>query len=162
MIMTITCSPGKKTESRLLKDSSSDGFTIVETLISIIILTIVLTGGIAIYFNTEAISTMTAHKKIATEIVNLRMEELRMMTYTDFNNQYTLASPAGPRNFNDPNVSPDPALTVGRIPATRTIIVAEDANKCPLSDHKLVGVQVSWTETTLSPRMAGVETCFTP
>lgn len=55
----------------------SAGFTIIEALLSMIILAIVITAGASIFFYAQRIQTVAEHKKIATEIATAEMEDLR-------------------------------------------------------------------------------------
>jgi len=57
-----------------------NGSTLIEILVSMIIMAITLLGGIALYFNASEIQKMAVHKKMATELANSRMEELRSMS----------------------------------------------------------------------------------
>ena len=125
---------------------SLGGFTIIETLISILLLAITLAGGLSIYFNADRIVTLVAHKKIAVEIANSRMEELRRLDYGVFKSTYGPTTPPPfVRVIPDPNVLPDPPLTVGDIAATRTITV-EYVPHVPSPDYMEVRVKVSWME----------------
>ncbi|MCK5013962.1 MAG: type II secretion system protein [Candidatus Omnitrophica bacterium] len=127
------------------RKSSLGGFTVIETLISILLLAITLAGGLSIYFNADRIVTLVGHKKIAVEIANSRMEELRRLDYGVFKSTYTLADPTVAQVFPDPNISPDPPLTVGDIAATRAITVEYVPHVDP-PDYMEVRVKVSWTE----------------
>ena len=72
------------------------GTTLIEVLVSMIIVAITAMGGIALYFNSAELKSMSVHKKMAIEIASSQMEEFRDMAYTD------------------------PALNVGRGPAYGT------------------------------------------
>ncbi|MBN1869046.1 MAG: hypothetical protein JW847_00500 [Candidatus Omnitrophica bacterium] len=139
-----------------MKNLSSGGFTVIETIIAILVFAIALLGGIAVYFNAARISTMAVHKKIATEVVNARMEELRGMDYAAFSSTY-------PPGFYD-DTPASPTLTLKGIPATRSITVTYDTSKCPVSVHSLVKVSVTWTEANQASARPPVslETCFAP
>jgi len=58
----------------------SDGSTLIEILVSMIIMTITVLGGMALYFNASELQKMAMHKKMATELANSQMEKLRTMS----------------------------------------------------------------------------------
>jgi len=57
------------------------GFTLVEVLLSIVILSILLCGAISMYFYSGEIQSMATHKKIAAELANSKMEEIKREGY---------------------------------------------------------------------------------
>ena len=126
---------------------AESGFTIVEALIAIILFTITLAGGMSIYLHGNRIVALSTHKRIAVEIANLRMEELRAMSYTAFNTAFPVSNPLVPEVFTDANPP-----TIGQMTAARTITVT---NVPPVAtpDYKEVEVNVSWTEANhVDPR----------
>ena len=64
----------------MLKISKNQGMTLVETLVSLVIIVIIALGGMALHFNTFEIKAMSQHKKIAMELANTRMEKYRTGT----------------------------------------------------------------------------------
>ena len=62
--------------------NSQGGFTLAEALISILLLAIVLAGGTGFYFNSTDVMTMAMHKKIAMEMANQAMEQIKDGGYT--------------------------------------------------------------------------------
>jgi len=56
-----------------------NGSSLIEILVSMLIMTITILGGMALYFNASELQKMAIHKKMATEIANSKMEELRTM-----------------------------------------------------------------------------------
>ena len=138
----------KRSKHLPLKNLSSDGFTIIETLISIVLLAITLTGGISIYFYSDRVVTLMGHKKMAAEIANSRMEELRELDYSVFSSTY------------DPTNSPfEDSVMVGGISATRKITTAHSNP----SGYMEVKVNVSWTEAGLTqPRDFEITTFIVP
>ena len=60
--------------------SNQRGSTLIEILVSMIIMTITLLGGIALYFNASEIQKMAIHKKMATELASTKMEKYRDKT----------------------------------------------------------------------------------
>ena len=116
------------------------GFTIVEALISIILFTITLAGGLAIYVNADRIVTLTTHKRLAVEFANLRMEELRAMNYAAFGTAFPVSNPAAPKTFVDPSQP-----SVGDFTAARTITVTH-VPPVATPEYKEVAVKVTWSE----------------
>jgi len=77
---------GRAIKQRLHKEIMMDrickqgGSTLIEILVSMVIMAISVLGGIALYFNASELQKMAMHKKMATELANSRMEELRTMS----------------------------------------------------------------------------------
>jgi prepilin-type N-terminal cleavage/methylation domain-containing protein len=59
------------------------GLTIIECLLSIIILAIMLTAGMAFYFYAQAGSRWSVNKRIAIEMASAELESIKNMAYTD-------------------------------------------------------------------------------
>ncbi len=114
-----------KTKNNL---SSEQGFTILETIISIIILAIVLSGGIAIYTNATTIMTIAMHKKIAMEMANQVIEKLKEAGYNDAlladtGGSWTPADPGTTITFGDFSVNMQRRITNVGAPANKTVEV---------------------------------------
>ena len=62
--------------------TNNSGFTIIETLISIILLVIIMTGGTAMTFNTDRLLGWVKHKRLATELVNSKLEEIKALGFS--------------------------------------------------------------------------------
>ena len=60
--------------------SNQRGSTLIEILVSMIIMAITLLGGLALYFNASEIQKMAIHKKMATEVASTKMEKYRDKT----------------------------------------------------------------------------------
>lgn len=56
---------------------NNQGTTLIEVLISIILVAITTLGGIALYFNATELQSIVFHKKMAIELANSKMEECR-------------------------------------------------------------------------------------
>ena len=156
--MPIYSEAGNITERRRRKRLSSGGFTIVETLIAILIFAITLMGSIAVYFNTSKLSAMATHKKVASEIASAKMEEIRAMDATEYATNYNLASPPGPEDFSETG----PAI-VGQTASNITVRVSDNGTFCPQSGYQKVKVIVSWQEAFQGfPREVQVASCIKP
>jgi len=59
------------------------GLTIIECLISIIILAIILTAGMAFYFNAQASMRWSINKRIAVEIAGAELESIKNRDYAN-------------------------------------------------------------------------------
>jgi prepilin-type N-terminal cleavage/methylation domain-containing protein len=105
------------------------GMTLVENLVSMMLLTIVLTTGMSFFFGANKMTTLVVHKKMATELVNTKMEDLRRVAYSSV---ITAAAE---------NVS------VGALTGQRTVVVTDvDDPVGAGTDYKEVRVGVSWVE----------------
>ena len=61
------------------------GFTIVEALISILILAIAMAAGMMLYFTADEHSALGLHKKMATEMASKTMEDLVNRSFNSLN-----------------------------------------------------------------------------
>lgn len=128
---------------------ATEGFTIVETLIAMVIFTIVLTGGIALYYNTSKVSMLAVHKKMATEIINAKMEEIKLSP-DDF------YSATGPFNITTPS-------KLGELALAWQGTVTDDGTFCPATGYQRVNLVLSWQETFQSfPRTIQLVNCVKP
>lgn len=57
-----------------------NGSTLIEILVSMLIVTITVLGGLALSFNASELQKMAVHKKMATELANTTMEKYRDKT----------------------------------------------------------------------------------
>ena len=112
---------------------NKSGLTLVEVLISILILSILLAGGLSFYFNSSEFMGLAMHKKMALELANEKMEECkRVITLTALDAM-----------DNNPNPGPE-TINVGGLSATRTVDVSDPGNG--EVGYRLVNVNVIWTE----------------
>jgi hypothetical protein len=70
--------------------------TIVECLVSIVILAVILTAGMAFYFNSQIVMRGAIHKRIAVEMASAELEIIKNMDYTEL-------IPPPPQPTLDPN-----------------------------------------------------------
>ena len=99
----------------------------MEIMVSILLLAITLTGGIALYHNAEKLMALMVHKKVAMELADERMEEIRNTRYSNLT--------VGERTEND--------LTVTGLRASRRTSITEPES---MPNLKQVRVRVDWTE----------------
>src|SRR5262245_50589486 len=109
------------------------GFGLIESLVSLLLLSIVMVAGMAFYTHCDEQLGMAMHKKMATEIANCKMEDLKRNGYGSL--------PA----VGTPVVE---TITVGQLAATRTTTVTDkdDPAGGTTPDYKEVKVRVNWTE----------------
>jgi len=113
------------------------GLTIIECLLSILILAIMLTAGMAFYFNAQASMRWSVHKRIALEMASAELENIK-------NNGYaTLPNPApagglwqGPLTVQLVNLSGQKDIYVFDV----------DINGDGSTDFKQVRVIISWQD----------------
>ena len=60
----------------------SGGFTLLEILVSMLLLAVTLVGGMALYHNAEQIMALMVHKKVAMELANEKMEDIRNTSFS--------------------------------------------------------------------------------
>jgi len=106
---------------------NKSGFTLIEIIISILLLAITLAGGMALYFNANKIMALMVHKKAAMELADKKMEDLRDASY--------VLLVVGETSESD--------LKVAGLNATRTVTVAVPN---PNSTYKQVTIEVNWKE----------------
>ena len=125
-----------------MKIISQKGMTLVEVLISILLLSIVLAGGISFYSNSTSVMTTAMNKKIAMEMATQAMEQMRDAGYSALPNCVTsptlcgawLPNPATAVTFNNGNFS---------FSAQQQRRVADIDGTSPNSNKK-VEIQVCW------------------
>ena len=118
---------------------NKEGYTLIESLMCMIMISIAAFGGIAIYYYASELQTMVMHKKIVTELANKTMEEVRATAYSTLTAGVTTSN-----------------VTVGGISATTsdghgmtvTVTNVDDPVGGTNPDYKQVQVDVAWREAT--------------
>ena len=122
--------------------SNNKGMTLAEVLISLLLLAIVLTGGMGFYFNADEAIALVTHKKFATEIANLTLEDLKRGGYPNL-------PPSGPGISTALTDTDDPLHIIKNLSATKTVTVTDIDDPVggtnPV-DYKKVEVIVTWSE----------------
>lgn len=118
------------------------GLTIIECLFSIIILAIMLTAGMALYFYAQAGFRWSVHKRIAIEMASAEMESIKNMLYTD------LPNPASTALW----VDHEP-VNIGNLNGCyKNVYVTGDAT----TGYKQVRVEVNWQDPAKSASQQSV------
>lgn len=108
------------------------GLTIIECLVSMIILATMLTAGMAFYFNAQASMRGSIHKRIAVEMAGAEMESLKNSGYASI----TLG------------VWPQSNISIGNLTGQRDVDVTD------MSGYKKVRVVVSWDDPRKNSRQS--------
>ena len=122
------------------------GFTVVESLIAILLLGIVFAGGMAFYFQANALYFSGLNARLAASIASSRMEVCRNAGFA--------ALPGGdcPAETNAPLTSGPLAVLAG----TRTVAVSA------VGTVKLVAVTISWNDPARGARSVSLQTYMGP
>jgi len=115
---------------------NSRGFTLIESLISILLLSICLAGGIKLYFYADQLSALSIHKRVANEMINSRIEDLRNSSYNSITTTGTAVSIT--------------TINVGGLSANEFVTVRlVDQTGQPITPYafKEVTVRVNWSES---------------
>jgi len=105
------------------------GFTLIENLVSMALLVLALTTGMALFHNAGQVGTLVVHKKYVAEMVNAKIEAIRQQSYA------TIASVAAQD------------IVVDGLDAQMTVAVTEiDDPAGGAKDYKEVDVGITWTE----------------
>lgn len=109
------------------------GFTIAECLISLLLLTVILVGGMAFYFYSTEYLSFATHRRMVTELANAEAEDIRNDGFA------SLPDPV-------PNglwlARSQEAVTIGSLSGTKDVYVFD----VPGVGYKQVEVRISWNE----------------
>jgi len=112
--------------------NNKHGTTLIEILISIILVAITTLGGIALFFNASQLQGIVRHKKIAVEMANSKMEECRRSACT-----------AGTSN-----------ITIEGLNIENGLTIQDETSKWADYNHKTV--RIGWDETGPTSRTFNV------
>jgi len=105
------------------------GFTLIEVMLSILILAIVMIGGAAFFLYGSSQIRMSKHSRLALELAGEKIEELRAVGFSGLADET------------------ENGLPLGNFTAVRqTKVVGIDEDKDGIVDYKKVTVTVSWNE----------------
>jgi len=109
-----------------------DGFSLVEAMIAMFLISVAVTGGMTFYLQSQEVQARVVHKKIVTELANNKLEELKK---------------AGFNNLPDPATPEILTVNIGGLSAQQTVTVT-NVPPYGTTDYKQVEVVVNWTEPT--------------
>ena len=120
------------------------GFTIIECLISILLLAITLAGGMAFYFYSTGYLAAATHRRIAAELANARLEEIKNAGYANLPEP----APAAPGLWDDPDVPgvPPEPVTISGLTGQQEVYVRDIDINGGGTDYKQVEVKIIWNE----------------
>lgn len=130
-----------KTEKQL-----KQGYTLVEAVVSVVMISVATLGTISYYNSAHKIDYLSMHKRVAAEIANSKMEVIK-------NNKYAaLPNPAANLVWENANVNtgtpPAYFSYFGTKPVTRMVTVNDIIDgSTGTTAYKEVKVKVTWTET---------------
>jgi prepilin-type N-terminal cleavage/methylation domain-containing protein len=132
------------------------GLTLIECLISLLLLTILLVGGMAFYFYAHQSLRWSINKEIATGIANCEMEDIKNSGYNN------LPNPALNSCLDDPNRAKNNVI-VGNLPATAQERVSVCGRNDGTMDYKEVQVSITWQQPNkTSPETVSLVTDIAP
>jgi len=115
---------------------SKNGFTLIESLVTILLLSIVLVGGMQLYINANRILALSKHKNMAMEIANSKLEFLKTENFLDIKGD----------NLNAEN----PKVVGGMTFQKNYTVVNQDNTGDTIVDFKSVNMSVSWREAWMN------------
>jgi prepilin-type N-terminal cleavage/methylation domain-containing protein len=120
------------------------GFTLVESLIAILLLGIIFSGGMAFYYLSNALYYSGLHSRIATSLASSQMEVCKNEGFARISdNSETICRQSGA------------SVQVGELSgSTRTVTVSNG----PSSDLLQVNVTVNWTDPSRGAQSVTLQT----
>ena len=120
----------------MLKSSSVDGFGIIESLISIMLLTFLMVGGMSIYMYSNQHLKFMTHQRMAADLANSKMEYIKQLGYSGL-------PAAGSYLLPDPDTS----QKIRELPVTiRSHVLADTSDPGYTTHYKQIEVVVQWTQ----------------
>lgn len=120
-----------------MSKNSTNGFGIIECLISILLLTFIMVGGMSFYIYSNSYIKVTTYKRIASDLANSKMEEIKQAGFSGLHETW------------DPCVI-DTSHSIASLPvnATITTCVVDNRTDCspPCKYYKQVAVNVTWNQ----------------
>ncbi len=112
-----------------------NGFGIIECVISIMLLTFVMVGGMSFYIYSNSHLKLLTFQRIAADLANSKMEEVKKIGFDNFNTAC-------------PDTNPDTSHMIGVFAANITACVSAVLNDActDCASFKQVVVDVNWVE----------------
>jgi prepilin-type N-terminal cleavage/methylation domain-containing protein len=117
----------------------ANGFTLVETLISILILGLVFSGALLTYTRSEQRAEWTGYSLAAQSLCAKTLEQFHAALWDSGSTNYTLTIPLGSTNILDLPVSGTNVVW-----ATNTATVTSYTNSAGPSYYETIQVQTTW------------------
>ena len=118
---------------------SKKGISIIECLISLIILAILLTAGMSFYFLSQGSIRGSIRKKIALSYANSALERIKNEGYTLLPNPATV--------WTTYTLYPTTSVNIGNVAGERDIsVIDRDDDGNGTADYKEIRVIVTWRE----------------
>ncbi|KPK96717.1 MAG: hypothetical protein AMJ95_12660 [Omnitrophica WOR_2 bacterium SM23_72] len=113
------------------------GYTLIEVLVSLLLLTLILLGGMSFYFYSDQHTQTALHRRLAVGIAESTMEQIKRNGYA------SLPEPAPTHGLWQGPLT----LNVNQLPAAENIYVYDvDDNGDSLIDYKQVCIEVTWQD----------------
>jgi len=119
------------------------GLTIIECLLSIIILAVMLTAGMAFYFNAQAGLRWSVHKRIAVELANSELESIKNIGYNGLTTDCPGVGLCNNPNYTKPVQVEDLPLPPPTQPNQKVYVIDNGG-------YKEVHVEIAWQEADKS------------
>jgi len=121
------------------------GFSLIEAMIAIILLTLILVGGMAYFFYANDSLKVANYRRIAAEIAQSSMEQIKSANYTTLQSSF------------------DSNVTIGTLTGNRTISVSNQIQDADGSVYKQVTVNLTWDQPNKSvPGQVVLDTYIAP
>ncbi len=111
----------------------NNGFSLIEIIVSVLIFTIGILGGLAYFFYSQTNLNLERHRRTAIELAQSRIEFLKTVSYSNLNNY----------NENGTNITID-EISGKRMTIIEDIDDPDDADTNP--DYKKITVKITWYE----------------
>ncbi|MGC8976550.1 MAG: type IV pilus modification PilV family protein [Candidatus Ratteibacteria bacterium] len=111
----------------------NNGFSLIEIIVSVLIFTIGILGGLAYFFYSQTNLNLERHRRTAIELAQSRIEFLKTVSYSNLNNY----------NENGTNITID-EISGKRMTIIEDIDDPDDVDTNP--DYKKITVKITWYE----------------
>ena len=117
------------------------GYTLIEALVSLVMISLVTLGGLSFYRNATKFQQMAIHKQVATEIANSKLEDIRRKGYGK------LPDPASSETtIEDKDINRGSHPYATQFGSNETLHRFASVIDDTTNEAKKVKVRVSWTE----------------
>ena len=134
------------------RPKSASGFTLVEVLIAIVILAVVAIGSVAFIYHSQAGIIFQGDKRVALEIANSRLEEIRASQYSDIhpvNDDYDihyLSGQIGSWTITDSDPGETKGINSKTLPIVTTVRYMDIDGGSSTYDYVRIAVSIGYRE----------------